>query len=323
MEVFSLLHIYSVIIRLLLLGGLGFILYRRKLLNQEAAQFITDFLIKICVPCLIFTNIISHFQFDTRPSVWQFLILSLVVFSVGIFLGFILVFFRKGKIPKNETLSLLSFQNSGYLPMNLVYFLFFTPFREQMLGYIFIYLLGFNLLMWSIGSFLIFRRREEKFSLRSLLTPPVTATLIALIYRKFLPALEIPQVILSPVKMLGDMSFVLSMIVLGAGLAKAGFTHIRAQTTFNIIAISVIKLVLMPFIFILFLTQFEILGLFGFFVILQVSMPSAASLPIIARWKQADYKFISQAVFFSHVFSLITIPFWINLFQNILRQIGQ
>lgn len=314
---FSLLEIYTGILQLLLLGSLGFFLYRRKILSEESTKFLTDLLIKICVPSLIFTNLVENFECGAEPSVTTFLLLSGGIFLAGLILGLIFVFLRKKKIPSRETISLIAFQNSGYLPMTLVYFIIPSPEKETLLEYIFLYLLGFNILMWSVGSFFIYRRKNEKFKISSLLSPPVVAVLIALIFKKVLPQVSIPKVIFSPLKMLGEMSFVLSMLVLGSGLAKAGFKEIKPARTFNIVSISVIKLVVIPFLCIILLAKFKIFGIFGLFILLESCMPSAASLPIVARWKNANYKFVSQAVFFTHIFSLITIPFWINFFLKI------
>ena len=107
------------------------------------------------------------------------------------------------------------------------------------------------------------------------------------------------------------------MLVLGAGLAKAGCLGINKKILFNIVSISGLKLILVPFLFVVLIAKFRVPGLVGFFIVLEASMPSAASLPIITRWKGADYGFSSQVVFFTHLFSLVTIPFWINVFSRI------
>ena len=166
----------------------------------------------------------------------------------------------------------------------------------------------------SVGSFFIFRKKKEPFNARSLLNPPVLAIVLALVFRRLFPTLVVPDVIFSPMKMVGDMSFVLSMLVLGAGLSRAGLKTINTGLIFTIISVSVLKLVALPFIFALFVIRLDLGGLFGFFIIFEACMPSAASLPIIAKWKGADYGFTSQIVFFTHIFSLLSVPFWIQFF---------
>ena len=306
------INTYPIIFKLLILSGLGFVLCRRKILNEDALKFLTDFLIKISIPCLIFTNLMEQDILNSNPGVLFFILLSIVIFFVGLTIGIIFSLLTKEKLFYRETLALLSFQNCGYLPMNIVYFLFVSPDKEKLLTFIFLYILGFNILMWSVGSFFIFRKEREKFDLKSLLNPPVLSIVISLILKKLLPGLIIPDILFSPMRMIGQMSFVLSMIVLGAGLSTAGFLGINLRVMFSIISISSLKLILIPFIFILFAAKWNITGILGFFIVLEASMPSAASLPIVARWKKANYGFTSQVVFFTHLFSLVTIPFWIN-----------
>ncbi|RKY42823.1 MAG: hypothetical protein DRP80_06290 [Candidatus Omnitrophota bacterium] len=306
--------IYWVILKLIILAGLGFFLQRRKILNQENINFLTTFLIKITLPSLIFVNLIENFTFENSPPLFLFLGLSLIIFLTGVFGGCILVFLTKEKILSKEIISLISFQNCGYLPMNIIYFLFPSPEKERLLNFTFLYILGFNILMWSVGSFLIFKKKEERFKLNSLLNPPVLAILLALGIKKFFSGLVIPQVIISPLKMLGQMSFVVSILVLGAGLSQIGFLYITKKKVSQIISISIVKLFLIPFLFFIFIAKFKLYTALGFFIILQACMPSAVSLPIITKQKQADYKFSSQVVFFTHIFSLITIPFWLKLF---------
>jgi len=310
---FPQVEIYRVILKLIILIGLGFFLQRRKILNQENIDFLATFLINITLPSLIFVNLIENFTFENNPPLFLFLGLSLIIFLTGVFWGSILVFLTKEKILSKEVISLISFQNCGYLPMNIIYFLFPSPEKERFLNFTFLYILGFNILMWSVGSFLIFKKKEERFKLNSLLNPPVLAILLALGIKKFFSSLVVPQVIISPLKMLGQMSFVVSLLVLGAGLSQIGFLHITKKIL-QIISISIVKLFLIPFLFFIFIAKFRFYTALGFFIILQACMPSAVSLPIITKEKQADYRFSSQVVFFTHIFSLITIPFWLKLF---------
>jgi predicted permease len=57
--------------------------------------------------------------------------------------------------------------------------------------------------------------------------------------------------------------------------------------------------------------------LFGLFIILEASMPSAASLPIITNIRKGDSEFVSRGVFFTHLVSMITIPLWLELFARV------
>jgi predicted permease len=123
----------------------------------------------------------------------------------------------------------------------------------------------------------------------------------------------IPSVVLTPVKMVGDTSFVLSMIILGCWMAKVDLQGVLKRL-FAIVEISVLKLMVVPLIFLIVIVSFKLFSLLGLFIIFQASMPSAVSLPIIAGLYKANSEFISQGVFFSHLLSIFTIPIWIGIF---------
>ena len=148
----------TAILQLFLVILLGFYLYRKGILKDEALSFLTNFVVNLAVPALIFSNIVTSFYPDKMPSLWTLIGLSAAIFLLGLILG---VGFSLSvpKESKKEFISLISFQNAGYLPMNIALFLLPGCVRKVFLTYIFLYLLGFNILMWSVGSFLFLRKK--------------------------------------------------------------------------------------------------------------------------------------------------------------------
>ncbi|MBN3040057.1 MAG: AEC family transporter [Candidatus Omnitrophica bacterium] len=306
-------YIAATILKLSIIALFGFILYKKGLINDGILKFLTGFVVNFTVPFLIFSNLIENHEVVLGYSLWKFLFISIAIFSSGLLLAIITSGRHKHKF-KREFLSLVSFQNAGYLPMNLAVFLFSGVLRQAFLVYVFLHLLGFNIIMWSVGSFFIFKEKEESFNLKSLFTAPIISTAIGLLFVYTKAAAVIPAIILDPVRMIGDVSFVLSMIVLGSWLAKVELQGSRSKTAL-IAKVAVNKLVVLPLIFFLILIIINQRSLLGVFVVLQTAMPSAASLPIIASMRRADNDFISQGVFFTHICSIITIPVWLLILR--------
>ena len=250
-----------------------------------------------------------------RPPLSTFLLLSVGMFFLGVVLGGT-VSFSIPRALRREFISLASLQNCGYLPMNITLFLLEPSLRDQFLLYIFLYLLGFNIFMWSVGAFFIFRKKGEKFEVKSLFTPPIFSVIVALFFvytgfRRFLPG-----VIMAPLQLIGETTFPLSMIILGVWLAKNKTKDLFLHFS-PILKVLIIKLIVIPFMFFLAVLKFEVYSLFGLFIILEASMPSAASLPIVVNFRKGNSEFISRGVFFTHLASIITIPLWIELFLRI------
>jgi hypothetical protein len=298
--------------KLFSLIALGFICYRLNFLPRNTLKVFSFALINIAIPSLIFSNIVNSFDPEGYFLPLLFFVLSIAFFALGLILALCFSARLKKKV-KKEFLSLVSFQNCGYLPMNLALFLFSSGAqREQFLNYVFLYLLGFNLLIWSIASYLIFKEKGDSFNYRSLFTPPVISVIAALIFVYSNKVDLLPGVFIDTLSLVGKVAFFLSMFVLGGWLA-ASRIKVRSQLLVLLRA-NFIKLILLPLITIFIVVNFKIYSLLGLFLVIQASMPAAASLPIVADLRGGNREFISRGVFLSHVLSIITIPFWIKLF---------
>ncbi|MCF7871230.1 MAG: AEC family transporter [Candidatus Omnitrophica bacterium] len=300
------------VIKLSLIACFGFILYKRRIIDKRVLKFLTSFVINFSIPCLFFSQLVKDYKTVLAYPVWIFLAASFAIFLIGLILGILISLGRKKNL-RREFFSVVSFQNAGYLPMNIALFLFSKALRDEFLIYVFLFLLGFNILMWSIGTFFIFKRKDEPFSFKTLLNPPVTATLAALFFIYTNSARFVPAVLLNPMEMVGETSFVLSMLVLGCWLAKVELQDIYKRW-FILLEASFLKLIILPLLVFLIVLKFELFSLFGLFIILEAAMPSAASLPIIVDIRGADSKFVSQCVFITHLFSVVTVPLWLGLY---------
>ncbi len=284
-------------------------------MEARVLDFLAFLLINFSLPFLAFSRIIENFKVAEAPSLGIFLLISLAIFMGGLFLG--LAFpLGKEKQLKREFISMVSFQNCGYLPLNIAIFLFSGKLQERMIIYTFLYILGFDMIMWSVGSFYIFKRKEERFNFKSLFTPPIVGTLLGLLLVSTNLKRFFPTLLLTPLKMIGEVSFVLSMLVLGGWLARVELVGFF-QRFFLLLEASFLKLVVLPLFFLILLGYFKVSSLLGFFIILQASMPSAVSLPIVVNLRKADSVFVSQGVFLTHLFSILSVPFWLSLYLRI------
>ncbi len=306
--------IFFAILKLFVIVFLGYCLYKKNVLKEEALRFLTTFVINIAIPSLIFSNIVNNFVPALMPGPWIFIVISVVIFSLGLFLGFLGSFRMPGEL-RREFVALISFQNCGYLPMNIVIFLLPSDVRSQFLTYIFLYLLGFNILMWSVASFFIFNRREDKFAIKSLLSPPSLSVALSLLVVYLGLGKFIPSIIITPIQMVGETSFVLSMVILGAWLAKCSSQVYSGN--FVSARIVLLKLVVLPLVVFFIIYKFQFYSLLGFFILLEATMPSAASLPIVADMHRGNSRFISYGVFLTHIFSAVTVPLWVNLYLTV------
>lgn len=308
--------ISQAMLQIFFLGLVGFVLVRKKVLSGEGLSGLTSFLIEVTFPALIFWQIITKFSFSLYPKWWIFPLASIAISALGVLAGYIFSLPDRDTQLRREFMSLAGFQNSGYLPLAL--FGWIIP-REQlsaMLIYLFLFLLGFNLVLWSWGVYFLSARKLRRFSLASLFSPPVIATFLGFIFVLLKVNSYIPTFILSPLELLGNCSFPLAIVVVGASLADLYVAKPLDKKL--IIRLILAKLIVLPSLGLLFISYFQLPYLLGLLIILELAAPSATSLAVIARKYSQEERFISQGVFFSHIVSLVTLPLFLSAFNLIV-----
>ena len=297
--------------QIFILGGLGYILVKKNLLSHEGLDALSRLVIQIIFPALVVTQMLKNFRFDLYPHWWIFPLVSLVITVTGLVLGAILAKLSKLKHHKLQFISLIAFQNSGYLPLAIVASIFAGKQANDMFIFIFLFLLGFDLAAWSLGIYMLTYDKQIKFRLRSVFSPPVianltTLVLIALGLNKF-----IPEVLFKPLSMVGNCTLPLAMMVVGGNIALVQLKNIDRKTT---LVLLLGKLIILPLCGLAIVLNLRVPYLLGFLIVMQLAMPSATSLSVIIRRFNKEDALVSQGIFFSHVVGLFTIPLFLSLY---------
>ena len=298
------------VLQIFLLGFIGYILVKKDILTRQGMDFLSRLVVEVTLPALIFAQLIQGFNFNLKPAWWLFPLCSFLITFLGLLVGGFLLNLIKREQEKRQFLSLVGFQNSGFLPLALFAALLEPQDKDLMFIYIFLFLLGFNLLIWSFGVRLLAPEQNKRLGLASFFTPPVLTTVITMLLVALGINRFIPAVIVKPLRMLGDSTLPLALLVVGGNLGLIKIRKIEFRPLFLVI---LAKLVILPVLGLLFIWRFSPPRLFSLLIIIQLAMPCATSLSIIARhYKQQDL-LISQGILFTHLFSLISIPLFLSL----------
>ena len=307
-------HIIALsIIKLFLVMSAGYLLYYFKLIDDKFTDTLSLLLIRLIFPALIISKTIEHFDPGVF-SYWWALPLAAMLFSLfGIAsLVFVLKFFFN-KANKKEFICCSTFQNCGYLPMNIIYFSFAGLLKDRLLIFLFLFIFGFNFLMWSLVPMFFSEKLKDEFKLKLLLNPPVLATLFSVLWVLFLGRGTMPSLLLDPLSQVGQASFPMAMIALGAYLCR--YKAYAPEMKKTIIAVSSIKLFIYPLVTLVILKFIKIPMDYKFFLFLQSTLPTAISLVIIGSYTRVDNKFIASSIFYTHLISLVSIPLWLAIFK--------
>ncbi|MDD2928159.1 MAG: AEC family transporter [Candidatus Omnitrophica bacterium] len=297
--------------QILLLAALGYWLVRRRFLASAGVEAISSLVMDVTLPALIFCQLIRDFSFQAFADWWIFPLLSILVTLIGLLAGFLFAPFIKGEQHKLQFISLVAFQNSGYLPLALVAALLAPESLSVMFIYIFLFLAGFNLVMFSVGVHILNFHKEKKFIWLNLLSAPVVVTLVSLVIIFFGLNKFVPDALIKPLFMLGESTLPLAMLVVGAGLAQVSLKHIDKKAISMLI---LAKMFVLPAIGLALVIIFKVPGLIGLLIIIQLAMPSAVTLSTILRSYKKEDLLVSQGILLTHLSSIITIPLFLILY---------
>jgi len=105
--------------QIFLLAAIGYFLVKKGVLGPEGINSLTALVIKITLPILIFCQLVKDFRFDIYPDLVDFPLLSIFITILGLAVGVLFIGFIRGTQQRLQFLSLITFQNSGYLPLAL------------------------------------------------------------------------------------------------------------------------------------------------------------------------------------------------------------
>ena len=308
------LGMFSAIMKIFIVAFIGGILVRKKIISQQTIKALSDVTIKIFLPSLIFSNIISTFD-PSKISHWW--ILPLVGFFYPLILMSITSVFYFSKIKKNlSKFPLSSFQNAGYLVLPIGQLLFPDNFQKFAL-YVFLLLLGFNPTLWSIGKIFITQTDQtEKIKFKNIITPPLIANLFGLSLVFIGVNHFVPNIIYEPIRMLGTATVPIAIFILGATLGSVSFRLLPKFA--DIFKLSFVKLILSPTIMILLLLSTSIYHsnhLMADFLVIEASAAPAANLIVIVRKYGGNTQTTGSLMLIMYSLAIFLMPFWIALWR--------
>lgn len=303
------------VLQIFLLGSIGYLLVRNKFLDHGGLSTLSRLVIAVTLPILIFCRLIKDFKFNLYPDWWIFPLLSILITLAGLVIGAIFALFIKGQQQKLQFLSLVTFQNSGYLPLALVAALFPKEKADALFIYIFLFLFGFNLIIWSAGVYMLTFSKTKRFELGSLFSPPVVTIIFSLLFIYLGWERFIPDALIKSLEMAGDCTLPLALFVVGGNLAEIDIRHTDKKAIF---LMSLAKLIILPALGLWLLVKLNLPSLIGLLILIQLAMPPATSLSIIIRHYKKEDLLVSQGIFFGHTLSLITISVFLSLYFTLV-----
>lgn len=272
--------------------------------RTEHAMSVSTLLIYVCGPCMVINSFLGmEFSAENNIAVAKFFVVSFIIQIL--FLAIVYVFVRnKLTDSKFRILSVASvLGNVGFLGLPLVAALF--PTEPVVAAYSSIYVMSMNILVFSVGVYMI--TGDKKYmSLKAILANPTTiAILIAMPFYIF--DINLPEAATSGIVLMAKMTTPLCMVVLGMRLAavnpKVLFSRPFAYIT------CVLKLFVFPlfaYMCVKFIPWFD--DTFKVCMLVLSATPTAAIVLSLSEIHEQQQELSANVVLLSTIFSLISIP---------------
>lgn len=301
-------------VALFLLILIGYAVKKLDVVRDSDIKGISDLIVKVTMPILIVVSMSMEFSKEK-------LVFSGIMFGISslsyIFKNIIAKWFTKlFKVEGPESAiyeMMILFSNSGFMGFPVVKALY----GEEGIFYAAIINVSFNIFIWTLGVNIISRGNgREKTSAKVLLkNPGIVSVIIGAVL--FLAPIEIPEVIYTPLKMIGDSTTPLAMMTIGMLLVN---TSVKTLFRNKKLAIaSMVRILVFPIVFMMVLFLLGIPPMITGILLILESMPAASSIAIFARNYDSDYELASQGVFLSTLLNVITIPFILYLFSLLFK----
>lgn len=305
--------LYTQIVVMFLLMGVGAICYKRGMITDEGSGQMSSLIMTFVLPCVI----IDSFRREFDPAMLDKLILSFVLSVLLLVVTIVLVtlVFRKGTSDYADKRMCVIFSNNGFMALPLLQALY----GDDGIFIGSINIVATNILIWTYGVWLLMRASGRASNggvswKKILFNPGTLGFFIGLAI--FLTSFQLPEVIASPISFLADLNTPLAMIVLGVYLAQSNLKEIIRDRSMYIV--SLFRLVLVPLVTIVLLLFLPFDRSVSAVLIISVSMPCAVAASMFAQMFGTNYRYSSRIIAFSTLLSAITMPIMLSLYQLVV-----
>ncbi len=279
----------------------GFVAAKRGVLNRDTNQAFSSLIVNVTNPLQILASVMTGERLLSNLQVLELTAINAVCYVLLAVLGLLLV--KILRVPEKEQVAfrlLLLLTNTGFLGY---------PLAEALLGpdakfCITIFVLCFNVVCWTYGSYLLVGKEKFRFSGKIFLQPCVFCAILA--YIIYLTGIQFPPIVGQALSYIGDITGQLAMVVIGVSLAQLSWKTVFGN--WRVYVLCVVKMILMPLLF-----WAALRGLLGDSLMLSsgtlvLCMPVATSATILCYRHGQDDTVASSGVFLSTLLSMVTLP---------------
>ncbi len=301
------------IMEVFVIGILGYIVISGFRQSSSLLDYLTKIVIRISLPCLIFSNMVTRFNPGEIELWWIFPLLAVAVNIAGALLAGGYVLIDRNVNFRGEFLALVAFQNGIFLPLAFAPVLFDADKLPLFLNLLFLYNFLSIPTFFILGVWLVNSTAGIGFRIKDLFSPPIVATVFSSILVFSGLSNNVPEWILRPVGALGALTTPLSMLFIG-GIIVTYLPKARPDDWMEPVKITMLKNFILPLIAVVIVFVFRPPKYVALFIIMQSVMPSALLTALIAPDRGINQKTIAGAILLTYIVSILTIPIFMGIY---------
>lgn len=275
--------------------GIGFLLYRKKLITDEGSRTLANLILYVLLPCVIIQSFVSvQGTVEGRYFFWS-LVLGAAVLLISMALA--ALFFRKRPIDNFGT----AFSCAGFMGIPLI-----LPLAGQKgVVYATCMVALLNILQWFYGQRLLMSEKDRLRLSEVLCNPLVLSALLGIVL--FFSELRLPSLPAEAVSSLAKANTPLAMVVLGIYMGQADLKKLFYSR--SAYAVSFVRLIVIPLATLAFLAPFSQLPYeLRLALMTAACAPVGSNVAVYAQKQNSDTAYAVTIVCLSTLFSLVTMP---------------
>ena len=305
----SFLTVGQSVLHLFLMGAVGFLLGKVKMMDDRAAVGMTNLLLYICTP---FMMVVAFQNAPSDGGMRGFAIAAALTLLFHLIMIPVAHLVIRQKDPRQRSVFRLAaiLSNCGFMAL---------PLQSALLGsagvfYGSAYNIVFNLVAWTYGLSMI-TGGSAKPSLKQLLNPGLLGVIAALVL--FLLGIRVPDLLMPPLTHVGNLTIPLPMIVIGYQLSQADLRSVLRQS--GLWLSMLLRLLIFPAMALALMLVLRIDRTILLALMIAAAAPSAAIVNMFAVSYGGDSELSSSTVATHTLFSCLTMSLIVGLAMALTR----
>lgn len=316
------------IITLFIIIIIGVICYKTGLINDEANKRLSDILLYVVTPAVIFTSYQRDFSKELMEGLIFSLIFATLVHVAGILISYILIRKKKKKTVLengnrtktyvvNENYDVERFAaeyaNVGFMGIPLINGIY----GSEGVFYVTAYITLFNLFVWTHGVIFMSGSKNMKFkdTAKMLLSPSIISIIIGLIC--FALQIKVPKVVYDAFNHMASLNTPLAMLIIGVTIAKTNIAKILVRNI-RMYYINFIKLILVPLVIMAIVIKLPVNDMLKVIAVIMGASPIATTVILFSIKYDKNSVYAAETLTLSMLLCVVTIPLVVRIAEMLL-----